>query len=141
MAVSVVLGGIMESDSSLTEGSSGKLQWVTNRTNGSAVDDSITPSGPPRGSAQDRAGTANTSADSRQLLEGLLVALVPSSLGLVGFAILRGPTSGFTSAMVSPLKRLGSTSCACCPACSGLSTSGCGACRAALEPTFLSSCW
>lgn len=80
----------MESDGSLTEGSSGKLQRRTNRTNGSAVDDSILRSGRRRRPTQDRAGPTNPSADSRQLLEGLLVALVPSSLGLVGFAILRG---------------------------------------------------
>jgi len=36
------------------------------------------------------AGSANLSAGGKQLLEGLLVALVPSSLGLVAYAILRG---------------------------------------------------
>ena len=36
------------------------------------------------------AGSADLSVGGKQLLEGLLVALVPSSLGLVAYAILRG---------------------------------------------------
>jgi hypothetical protein len=44
---------------------------------------------PAANGASGRARTTNPTAGSRQLLEGLLVALVPSSLGLIAYAILR----------------------------------------------------
>lgn len=79
----------MESDGSLTEGPRGNLKPATKRTDGRVVDDSVPHSVPPRQAASDRSGATNQAVGSKQLLEGLLVALVPSSLGLVAYAILR----------------------------------------------------
>jgi hypothetical protein len=79
----------VESDGSRTKGPSRKLQPGTTRTYGWVVDDAALPSGSARPSTQERAETTTPSAGSKQLLEGLLVALVPSSLGLVAYAILR----------------------------------------------------
>jgi hypothetical protein len=61
---------MVESDGSLKDPGTGILMPATN-------------------GASRRAGTTSPPVGSRQLLEGLLVALVPSSLGLVAYAILR----------------------------------------------------
>jgi hypothetical protein len=77
----------VESDASSSDDLSGHLKppagkrpagWVTVQS----------PASPTR-ATQARPGPTTPSAGSKQLLEGLLVALVPSTLGLVAYAILR----------------------------------------------------
>jgi hypothetical protein len=79
----------VEHDGYFTEGARNKRQSATTSAYGWIVDDAVLPSGPPRAPARERPDTATTSIGSKQLLEGVLVALVPSSLGLVAYAILR----------------------------------------------------
>jgi hypothetical protein len=76
----------VESDASLHDRQSGKLQPASTPAFGWVIDDGARPPPPP---PHARPGSTNSSVGSRQLLEGLLVALVPSSLGLVAYAILR----------------------------------------------------
>jgi hypothetical protein len=76
----------VEADASLHDRQSGKVQPTTKPTFGWVIDDASRPPSPP---THARSGSTNPSAGSKHLLEGLLVALVPSSLGLVAYAILR----------------------------------------------------
>jgi hypothetical protein len=77
----------VKSGASLRDGRDGSLEPSTEHTASRVMDET----GLAPGQAN-RAGTgsANLSVGGKQLLEGLLVALVPSSLGLVAYAILRG---------------------------------------------------
>lgn len=85
----------MESDASLDNGQSGNLrqsgnvQPATTHTAARVIDDTAQPPPSPPPAIQAPPGSTNPSGGSKQLLEGLLVALVPSSLGLVAYAILR----------------------------------------------------
>lgn len=79
----------MDSDGFLIKDRSNKLQPATSRAYGWVSDDDVLPSELPRQPIQERSETTGSSVGSKQLLEGLLVALVPSSLGLVAYAILR----------------------------------------------------
>jgi hypothetical protein len=79
----------VESDASLHDGQSANLPPPTQRTYGWVTDDSVQPSASPPRVIQARSAPTSPSAGSKQLLEGLLVALVPSSLGLIAYAILR----------------------------------------------------
>jgi hypothetical protein len=79
----------VDSDGSLTKGPSNRVKPVTSRTYGWVNDHAVLPPESPRRSTQERSGAMAPSVGSKQLLEGLLVALVPSSLGLVAYAILR----------------------------------------------------
>jgi hypothetical protein len=77
----------VQSDEPLTtRGPSGKLKAATKVPAGRRVDGPVAPPRPTR----EPAGTTKALGSSGQLLEGLLVALMPSSLGLVAYAILRG---------------------------------------------------
>lgn len=82
-----MFGGIVESGTSLRDGQSGNREPPTEHT-ASRVMDEIGPASEQANQAG--SGSANLSVGGKQLLEGLLVALVPSSLGLVAYAILRG---------------------------------------------------
>lgn len=82
-------GGTVESGTSLRDGQSVLLSPPTRRTYGWASGDSAQLSASPPHAIPARPVPTSPSAGSRQLLEGLLVALVPSSLGLVAYAILR----------------------------------------------------
>lgn len=79
----------MESDRSFTKGPGGKLEPATTGTYGWVVNDAALPSGSSRLPSQTHPEPPTPSVGSKQLLEGLLVALVPSTLGLVAYAILR----------------------------------------------------
>jgi hypothetical protein len=59
------------------------------RTFGWVSGQGIPPPLPPRPASPNGSGATNPPVGSKQLLEGLLVALVPSSLGLIAYAILR----------------------------------------------------
>jgi hypothetical protein len=80
---------IVESDASLDNGQSGNVQPATTHTAARVIDDTAQPPPPLPPATQALPGSTNPSGGSKQLLEGLLVALVPSSLGLVAYAILR----------------------------------------------------
>jgi hypothetical protein len=79
----------VESDLSLRDGHSTSLLPPTEHTDGWVRDDSVQPSASPPRAMPASSVSTNPPAGSRQLLEGLLVALVPSSLGLIAYAILR----------------------------------------------------
>ena len=79
----------MESDRSFTKGPGRKLEPATTGTYGWVVNDAALPSGSSRLPSQTHPEPPTPSVGSKQLLEGLLVALVPSTLGLVAYAILR----------------------------------------------------
>jgi hypothetical protein len=82
-----VFGGIVKSGASLRDGQGGNLEPPTEHAASRVMDQTGRVPGQVN---QAGAGSANLSAGGKQLLEGLLVALVPSSLGLVAYAILRG---------------------------------------------------
>jgi hypothetical protein len=79
----------VDSDGSLTKGLDNRVKPATSRTYGWVSDDTVLPPESPRRPTQERSGAMAPSVGSKQLLESLLVALVPSSLGLVAYAILR----------------------------------------------------
>jgi hypothetical protein len=79
----------VESDGSFTKGPGGKLEPATTGTYGCAwLGGRDDPDGKAASSTTHPEPTT-PSVGSKQLLEGVLVALVPSSLGLVAYAILR----------------------------------------------------
>jgi hypothetical protein len=79
----------VEPDASLRDGHGANLPPPAERTYGWVSDDPVQPSASPARATQAPSVSTTPSVGSRQLLEGLLVALVPSSLGLVAYAILR----------------------------------------------------
>jgi hypothetical protein len=79
---------IVESGDPVTEDPYGGLQPAIRPTYGWVGGHGV-PQPPPRPAAANGSGATSHAAGSRQLLQGLLVALVPSSLGLVAYAILR----------------------------------------------------
>jgi hypothetical protein len=82
-----VFGGIVKSGASLRDGQGGNLEPPTEHAAARVMDQAARVPGQVNRAG---AGSANLSVGGKQLLEGLLVALVPSSLGLVAYAILRG---------------------------------------------------
>jgi hypothetical protein len=77
----------VKSGASLRDGHSGSLEPPTEQPAARVIDETAQP---PAQANQAGSRPTNLSAGGKQLLEGLLVALVPSSLGLVAYAILRG---------------------------------------------------
>jgi hypothetical protein len=77
----------VKSGVSLRDGQNGSLEPPTKHAASRGIDET---GWAPRQVNQAGSGSTNLSVGGKQLLEGLLVALVPSSLGLVAYAILRG---------------------------------------------------
>jgi hypothetical protein len=86
--ISAILELIVDSDSSPGHGSSGKLE-PTVKHGPDSIDNSGRRPASVRRAVQNGSHTTNEIVGGRQLLEGLAVALLPSSLGLVAYAILR----------------------------------------------------
>ena len=80
---------LVESDRSPSEGPSANPIPTTEGANGRVSDVAVWPLGSSPKATEQPSGITYPSPGSSQLLEGLLVALVPSSLGLVAYAILR----------------------------------------------------
>jgi hypothetical protein len=85
----VLFGGTVESGTSLRDGQSVIRSPPTQPTYGWVSDDSLQPAASTPQALPARPVAMRPSAGSRQLLEGLLVELVPSSLGLVAYATTR----------------------------------------------------
>jgi hypothetical protein len=140
-ACRLVRGVTVESDSSLHDGQSANLRPPTRRPYGWVTDDSVQPFASPPRAIQAQSAPTSPSAGSRQLLEGLLVALVPSSLGLIAYAILREAYVWFYQRYGVAPEELGLTQVRMLSSMFRfIHLWGCGASRAAREPTC-SLCW
>jgi hypothetical protein len=69
-------GVIVESDASLHDGQSDNVEAAATQAFGWVIDDAVRPPTPPPQATHARSGFTNPSAGSKQLLEGLPVALL-----------------------------------------------------------------